>query len=242
MKTIMKPRLAGALVAIAAIFSLNGVARADHDYQVLRAKADAVYHSMLDLDRTFVSSYYRSRAFGDLMSTSAQIKSKATYLRGMAWRGSTCQWSSELDRLDVLVHDLENLVDNAHARADRRLDPPIAACRVTMARKLNALVELVHCMQEALVLAPPVPQPPVVVVPEPYYGDSCYRNPYDSGYYRGNGNGYYNSYGNSGYRSGGYGGYGHDGIRIDGPRNGGVKLDSHGVTIGKGGLSFRINF
>ncbi len=248
LKTTFSTKFFATLVALTAGFLNTGAAQADHDYNILRAKADAVFHTMIDLDRTLNNSYYRSRVFGELVATSRQIKAKATWLRGMAYRGSSCQWTIEIDRLDALVHELESLLDVAHGRADRRLDPPIAACRVTVAEQVNSMVELIHCMQDALVTAPVIIRKPPVVVPHNghYSGYPAYR---DGGYSRGHDNGYYDpsyrsaSRNNSRYGGSHYGGSHYGGGQFHGSRNGNVHVDGGGVTIGgRGGLSFHIKF
>lgn len=239
------------LATCATCFVVTDSARANHDYNILRGKADAVFHSMVGLDRTLVDSYVQSCLFGDMMATSGRIKSRALYLRGMAWNGSSCQWATEIDRLDRLVHKLESQIKRAHDRAARGLDPPISYCSIEAGRRLAAVVELVHCMQNALgagaVVAPVVPAPiakPVCtprgcftpqVPPRGYDLDQTRRPPatwqkpgFGGSPYSGYGNQLYgnHAYGNRGYGNRGYGNSGY----------------GSGLKLGYGGLGLRINF
>jgi hypothetical protein len=213
-------------------------ARADHNYRVLRAKADAVFQSMVELDRTLVDHYVRSRVFGEMMVTSGQIKAKAAYLRGMCYRSSPCEWSRELTGLHALVHNLEALIESAHFRATRGLDPPISFCAIEAGRRLEAIIDLIHCMEDALVVTPvyPVVPAPAPVICNPGYGGyGGYGSPY-GGYGGHDGHGHGGDRHYSGYRGGA------EGINISGNRGGNVRLDGGGVTIGRGGMQFRINF
>ncbi len=221
-----------ALAALLSCLAFTGTARADHDYAILRTKADAVFYAMIDLDRPLVNSYVRSRVFGEMMATSGQIKGKAAYLRSMSYRNSRCQWASELDQLDALVHQMEALIENAHFRASRGLDPAISCSSVEANRRLAVITDMVHCMRDALV---------VVVVPTPVYPVyppapiTC--NPGYGGHYGGYGGGH-----GGGYDDHGHSGHSDGGVNIQGNRGGNVRVDGGGVTIGKGGLSFKIKF
>ena len=233
-----------ALAALLSCFALTGTAQADHDYDILRAKADAVFHAMIDMDRPLIDSYVRSRVFGEMMATSGQIKGKAAYLRGMSYRKSPCRWTSELDKLDGLVHQMEALIESAHFRAARGLDPPISCRSAETIQRLAVITDMVHCMRDALTVA---------VVQTPVYRPApvIYNHNQGHGTYGYGGYGSYNDHGHghsstpvyrsSGYR-GGHSNHGHGGVNVNGNRGGNVHVDGGGVTIGKGGLSFRIRF
>ncbi len=224
-KTIFAQGLFGLAVLLGSMTSA-GAARADHNYRVLRAKADAVFQSMIQLDRTLVDHYARSRVFGEMMATSGQIKAKAVYLRGMSYHNSPCEWSRELTGLHSLVHNLETLIEKAHLRANRGFDPPIAYCAVEASHRLESIIALVHCMEDALVTAP------VVVYPGHGHGHlGGYGSPYG---YSGETYGDHHHY--SGYRGG------RNGINLNGNRGGNVRIDAGGLSIGKGGVQFRIQF
>jgi hypothetical protein len=240
------PKSLFTLVALSCCFVFTGAARADHDYDILRAKADAVFHAMIDMDRTLVDSYVRSRVFGEMMATSGKIKGKAAYLRGMSYHNSPCRWSREIEELDGLVHQMEALIENAHFRADRGLDPPISFCAIEAGRRLAAIIGMVHCMESAL-----------EVIHEPVYPVINYRpacpagnpGPGTPGHY--NHDGYdiedygYGRRNSTGERSAGYRGdrgFGNGAINRHGQKGGNVRLGGGGVTFGAGGLAFRINF
>ncbi len=235
---IQKPffKCVALLATCATCFVVTDSARANHNYNILRDKADAVFHSTVGLDRTLVDSYVRSGLFGEMMATSGRIKSKALYLRGMAWNGSRCQWATEIDRLDRLVHKLESQIKWAHDRAARGLDPPISYCSIEAGRRLAAILDLVHCMQNALnagvVIAPVVPAPIAkpACTPRGCFTPQIYPRGYDldqirrfpsSGHKSGFGGNPYSGYGNRGYGNSGYG---------------------SGLKLGYGGLGLRINF
>ncbi len=223
-KQILKT--AAGLVAVAAGLAFTGTAQADHEYDILRAKANAVYFSMVEMDRTLIDYYVPSRNFGEIMATSARIKAKSLYLRGMARHGSGCQWATEIDRLDQLVHRLESQIENAHFRAERGLDPPISYCSIEVGRRLAAVRDLVHCMLDALV----APLPPPAIISPVARGHQLYHPPgisFRTGY----------DYARGPYpttHAGGYGrGRGHGSVF---PNEGG------GITLGHRGLGIRIGF
>lgn len=205
------------IVLIAASFLsglvLTSTIQADHNYTVLRARADAVFHSMVDLDGDLVESFHRSRVFGEIMAASGQIKAKALYLRGMAWSGSHCRWSRELERLSGLMHRLQSLLDTAYYRAERGLDPPISYCCNRARRRVAGLLERVRCMQAALYSEPVAPA---------WYRPGCQS-----------GGGatppWYHS-GSNGYRGNGHG------------NRWNVQPGRGGLTIGNGNFGFNIRF
>ncbi len=211
----------------------TSTANADHDFNILEAKAEALRITTVELDRAFVHSYVRSRVFGEIMATSAQIKGKSAHLRVMAKYGHPCEWKREIERLDRLVCRLDRLVGEAHYRAENCLDPPIPPCDLNVRGKLNAMAAIVQCMKDALYVDQVVVVPrrvqPIAVAPYPDryrgYGD---RDPSD--YYRAN-----RYYGDTGRH--GHGRYGQARDYRDG-----VRLDHGGLTIGNGNFAFRINF
>lgn len=220
-----------ALAFVVSGLSLTGAAQAQHNYDILRAKADAVFHSMIALDQVYVRDYVRSREFGEMMAKSGQIKAKAAYLRGMSYFNSPCQWTQEIDRLDRMVHQLEDLVASAHFRADRGLDPAISFCAIEARQRLAAIVDLIHCMSDALnfgTRAPiyqpnyRVPSPPVVIHDHYGHGHRGHR-----GHDRGRRGGHRNDFG---------------GVQVSGRNGGSVQFDQGGITIGRGGVGFRIKF
>ena len=221
---IQKPKLllhsSAVLLMVAGSFANAKTANADHNYNVLRAKADAVFHATVALDRTLVDSYVQSRVFGEIMACSARIKAKALYLRGMAWHGSPCRWAAEINELDRQVCKLEAKIQRAHYRAEQGLDPPISFCAIEAGRRLAAIRDLVRCMQDALVVAARPPAPPVCYGPPAGQLAPVYPRPgqFNQSFWNYGG---YNSH--RGYGSGSHG-YG------------------KGFSVGHSGLGFRFNF
>ncbi len=231
----------GAIALAIMLGALTATASANHDYNILEARADAMYHTMLDMDRTFVRSYVRSRVFGEIMATSGQIKGKAIHLRVMAKHGTPCDWSREIRQLDRLVCKLPALVEEARFRAAKGIDPPIGDCNLDS--QLIVLSELMQCMKDALYLEPVIEQPVIepVVRPAVYapvtrprpprrnYGHRGGRDYRDADYYRAPRKRYDR--------------YSDFACRVRGPYGNGLAISHRGLTLnGKNGFGLHLDF
>ena len=137
-----KKRLTFLIAPIFLALAAGQSANADHqrfstsvNYELLCRSAEGLQYIAHDLRDCFTAEFRRADDYGKLISRSNRLKQGAKRLHRRGLSRSTCNWRSEIQRLDDLICELGTLVDKS-VYASRRYSP---ICPVTL-RKVRFLL------------------------------------------------------------------------------------------------------
>ncbi|MEM9412345.1 MAG: hypothetical protein AAGA30_14620, partial [Planctomycetota bacterium] len=169
------------IAPIVTLFAISGSAFADRyansvRYDLVVQHAHDLEYIATDLKDCFRNQFRGTRNYGKLISRSNKLRNRSRdlYRHGVA-RGN-CNWQVEIQRLDDIVCELNDLVDETIFRSRRGYGAPLCGNAVRTVRRLMGKAEYhVRELQRSLFqvgtrsFKQPVFQPNILESPAPSY-------------------------------------------------------------------------
>ena len=134
------------IAPVITLFIIGGTATADRyadqvRYDLVVQHSHDLQYIAADLKDCFRDQFRRSRNYGKLISRSNKLKNRARDLHRHGVARGTCDWRDSIQRLDDVVCDLNDLLDEAIYRSRRGYDAPLCGNAVRTARRLLGKAE-----------------------------------------------------------------------------------------------------
>ena len=168
----MKPTKTTLILSLITTMSLLSINQANADRYAGQVNYDLIVQHSLDLEyiaadlkECYRDSFRHSPFYGKLVSRTARVKNLSHRLHRHGVKRGTCNWNSEIYRLDELVAELRDFTNQAIIRS--RYDHPICSTAVRTARRLLAKADFhVNGLRKSL-----------YVVQRPVYREPTCRGP-----------------------------------------------------------------